>query len=715
MQFGQLAPIIFLSCTSLAFSYGVLAASEPVENANIDKLLQLASDYQDQGYRSQAVGLLRQARELAENSPRKQETYLRLAQLYYQIGEYPLSLDLLRQILEEEPSEPIRSSALNTLGTIQSILNDGKAASESFRLAASATNQLEPRTAAIANQLRHELDHSNKTVARQVATTLVPLAEQLQSNRSTIALKISIADLLIRLTRLDSDGTSYEQQAVRLLRSAEQSAATLQLTTLQSYAIGHQGKLLVDQGKYQQARSKLGTAIFLANVDNSFESAYLWQWQSARAHRLEGHTELAIAGYQTAIQTLENVRKELIDGSPFTYPQKIQPLFSELSNLLLTEARSSQGDQQQSYLQQVQFVLEQSKSAELQDYFQNDCVIPDQTMDLNNIEVATAVIYPVILPDRLEVLVNINDQIHQFVSNISSYELERLINDFRDQLQRDQGDDEYKEIGLEVYDVVFAQLNPLLQEQNIETLLVIPDGTLRTIPFAAIFDGSEFLIEKYAIATTPGISLTLPKTLDVERASVFAGGVSDAVQGFAGLPGVPVELAKLKDHYGAAVLQDKKFNRAAIRSELASDAYSIVHIATHGHFDSNPQESFLLTYDDRLTMDLLEQSIAGRRLAGSPLEMLVLSACETAAGDNRAALGLAGVALKAGARSAIATLWKISDAATVQVIDEFYEQTAKDQLSKAQALRLAQTKLIHSEQFYHPTDWAPFLLIGNWL
>jgi CHAT domain-containing protein len=223
------------------------------------------------------------------------------------------------------------------------------------------------------------------------------------------------------------------------------------------------------------------------------------------------------------------------------------------------------------------------------------------------------------------------------------------------------------------------------------------------------------MIEKYAIATTPGISLTFPKPLDAEDASFFAGGISHAVQGFSGLPGVPSELDKLEDQHGATILHNEAFQLSTIETQLGSEDYSIVHIATHGHFDSNPQQSYLLTYDGKLTMDLLEQSIGSRRQTGNTLDLLVLSACETAVGDNRAALGLAGVALKAGARSAVATLWQISDAATVLIVGSFYEYTSKGNRNKAEALRSAQIKLIDSERYSHPSDWAPFLLIGNWL
>ena len=114
-------------------------------------------------------------------------------------------------------------------------------------------------------------------------------------------------------------------------------------------------------------------------------------------------------------------------------------------------------------------------------------------------------------------------------------------------------------------------------------------------------------------------------------------------------------------------------------------------------------------------MDELRQTIGARRYQEDPVELLVLSACETAAGDDRAALGLAGVALQAGARSAVATLWFINDESTAAMVSEFYRQLDESQLSKAEALRAAQLYLLDQSHYRHPSYWAPFLLIGNWL
>jgi CHAT domain-containing protein len=152
-----------------------------------------------------------------------------------------------------------------------------------------------------------------------------------------------------------------------------------------------------------------------------------------------------------------------------------------------------------------------------------------------------------------------------------------------------------------------------------------------------------------------------------------------------------------------------------MEQELQEKPFSIVHIASHGQFDSDVTKTFVLTFDDKLTMDRLEQMVGRLRFREDALELLTLSACQTAAGDDRAALGLAGVAIKAGARSALATLWFIDDQASAELVTEFYRQLQNPALSRAKALQQAQLKLLSNSRYEHPTYWAPFLLLNNWL
>jgi CHAT domain-containing protein len=144
---------------------------------------------------------------------------------------------------------------------------------------------------------------------------------------------------------------------------------------------------------------------------------------------------------------------------------------------------------------------------------------------------------------------------------------------------------------------------------------------------------------------------------------------------------------------------------------MADHQPSIVHIASHGRFTGDPATSFLLTHDGALSMSDLEHAVSERSI---PLDLLVLSACQTAAGDDRAALGLAGVSLRAGARSAIGSLWNVSDAATAVLFEDFYRQLSTPGSSRAAAMREAQRALLDSERFKHPFFWSGFLLINSW-
>jgi CHAT domain-containing protein len=232
---------------------------------------------------------------------------------------------------------------------------------------------------------------------------------------------------------------------------------------------------------------------------------------------------------------------------------------------------------------------------------------------------------------------------------------------------------------------------------------------------AALHDGKEFLINKYAVATTPGLNLTDPRAIKRENVKVLAAGLTDSVQGFPPLPNVSDELQAIQTCYGGSLLMNRNFLVSRLENELRNKQFNIIHIASHGQFESDIKKTFLLTFDDRLTMDQLEQYVGLFRFREDPLELLTLSACQTATGDDRAALGIAGIAIKAGARSALATLWYINDQASSTLVSEFYKQLQDPSVSRAIALKRAQLKLLNDRSYQHPGYWSPFLLINNWL
>jgi CHAT domain-containing protein len=232
---------------------------------------------------------------------------------------------------------------------------------------------------------------------------------------------------------------------------------------------------------------------------------------------------------------------------------------------------------------------------------------------------------------------------------------------------------------------------------------------------AALHDGKQFLVAKFATAITPGLNLTDPRTIQREKVNVLAVGVTQAVQGFTPLPSVAGELEALQKMFKTTTLVNEQFVVANLEKKLKEEQFTILHVASHGQFENDPAKTFLLAFDDKLSMDRLDQYIGLFKFRDDPLELLTLSACETAEGDDRAALGLAGIAIKAGARSAVATFWQVHDEVAAELITEFYRQLQDSTVSRASALRKAQLKILEDPRFDHPGFWAPFLMINSWL
>mgnify|MGYP001802874883 CR=1 FL=1 len=201
----------------------------------------------------------------------------------------------------------------------------------------------------------------------------------------------------------------------------------------------------------------------------------------------------------------------------------------------------------------------------------------------------------------------------------------------------------------------------------------------------------------------------------IDSLKTNAGGLPESRQGFAPLPNVKTEVDEVADLVPSEVLLNQEFTRDRLQQQIASLPYPVVHLATHGQFSSRAEDTFLLTWNDRINVRSLDSLLQNRLDRNTPIELLILSACQTATGDERAALGLAGVAIRSGARSTVATLWSIQDDSTAKLISQFYHALKTPGTSKAQALRKAQLSLLRSTEHQHPFYWSAFILLGNWL
>ncbi|NEP47254.1 MAG: CHAT domain-containing protein, partial [Okeania sp. SIO2H7] len=268
----------------------------------------------------------------------------------------------------------------------------------------------------------------------------------------------------------------------------------------------------------------------------------------------------------------------------------------------------------------------------------------------------------------------------------------------------------------EMYKLLIEPIEPTLATQNIQTLVFVLDGGLRNIPMAALYDGEQYLIEQYQIAITPGLQLLASQQLTPDNIEVLVGGLTEARQGFDALPGVAFEADQIASNTDSRIYLDQNFTKPILQDQIGQTSFPVVHLATHGQFSSNPEDTFVLTWDDQITIEGLRQLLKSRTEAGrNPIELLVLSACQTAEGDDRAALGLAGLSVRSGARSTLATLWAVNDQSTAEFMSVFYQELTKAGQGKAEALRATQIAVLKTSEYSHPYYWAPFILVGNWL
>ncbi|MGK5094233.1 CHAT domain-containing protein [Deltaproteobacteria bacterium TL4] len=710
----------------------VVTLSEKMEppEFQVQAMIRLATAYQFMGFYQQTLDVLGTALSLEGTNGRSKQYPLllsRLGDVYLALGEVQhaeASLAKAIELARQNEQGSILARALNNLGNVFTVQKSFAKAIESYEeglVLAQNEKDVSLQSKILLNISRTQLNqgdaNSEKTLF-QAKTLLFQLPESYNKAHQlltlgTLAQRIQTG---VSSTELSSEllNVSYEAftQAVTI-------AKTLQNNRTLSLGKGLLGGLYETEKRFPEALQLTQQAIFFAQQENALELLYQWQWQMGRLLKAEKHLDAAIPVYRQAVSNLQLIKPELSKGGRHTFEsfrEKVAPVYYGLADLLLLYAETLiTTDQKQQYLREARETIELLKTAELQDYFQDECVteFQNKNVTLDTLAAHTAVFYPIPLPDRIVLLLSLPDGIKQFSTPVSAETLGQEVNLFRQSLQT-RINRRFLRYGQELYQWIITPLEATLQEHQIHTLVVVPDGMLRTIPFSALHSGEQYLIEKYAVATSPGLSLTAPQRLKAET-QVLLNGLSESVQGFPALTNVSQELDSIQKISGGTILHDQMFSIPNMDRELKNHTYSILHIASHGQFGSTPEDSFLLTYDSKLTMNRLSQLLSVSRFRENPVELLTLSACQTAIGDDRAALGLAGVAVKAGARSALATLWFVDDSSTSLLITEFYRQLQNPMMSKAQALQQAQKTLLEERLYRHPTYWAPFLLIGNWL
>lgn len=682
------------------------------------------------------------------------------------------------------------SSRINLyLGQLDKHTQDTRQATSHFQQAIAQPDKITDKALLVSGfyQLaKIALEQHNAQQAWQQLQQAKVLLSALPANQGNSELWLNVGYKNLQLYQL-SPQSSFLAEAFSNLNTALTSARQYQQPRIEAGALKHLATLYKLQQHSNEAIKLLQEAISIAQHADANDALIDLNWQLGQIYQQQKQHSLAIAAYREAVKNIDNVRLDIPvsyqDGRS-SFRDTFAPIYLGLADLLLRQSTQAVAKEQQTLLAEAQDSIERMKKSELEDYFQSRCDISASPIKLEKTDIHAAMIYPISLPDRLDIIVYTAQGLQRFSSPVSAKELEKKVRLFSADL-RDYNKkfaDSKKQLAQSLHHWLLAPAEAYLKQQQIKTLVYTPDGALRLVPLAALYDGNHFVIENYAVVTSPGMSLIDSDTSEYQSNMLLAGmsvpgdvvkdlpdsflygmlgapaekganrsltrelmhestavskreltvterqekkrgleeqlakpEVIGKLQQMLALPGVETEIKQLASKNNEGYLLNDSFSLESFSQTLHETPHNVLHIASHGYFGSTAEDSFIMTTDKILNLNQLETLLSSDYFKQHPIELLTLSACQTAEGDDRSPLGISGVAIKSKVHSALGSLWPVADEATAELMGTFYQGLKKPGQNKAQALQEAMLELLRQKKFDNPSFWSPFILIGNWM
>lgn len=646
------------------------------------------------------------------------------------VGELDRSQKVLEQglaIAQKLKVDDAIAAMFLSLGETARLEQETAIALDYYQKAVQTTTSPYIKTQAMLNQLNVLVNQKQGEKALELVPQIQGNLTQLPLSRQAINTRINLARRLMQLRKEGSNQLSLPSNAEigKMLATAVQQAETLQDQRTLSYALGNLARLYEENQQLDFAKQLTNKALLLSQSVKATDINFRWQWQLGRINKLQGNRQGAIAAYNQAVDSLESIRSDLVAISAeaqFDFRDTVEPVYRELVELILPVGK----EVEQADLQRARNLIDSLQLAELDNFFRDAC-LKTKAVKIDQIDPKAAVFSTIILSntstatvsERIEVIAALPGKpLRRYTTVLSNQEIEATIKKANDALTIPRlrlSQKNYLVAAEKFHDWLIRPIETDLANSGIKNLVFVLDGSLRNIPIAGIYDGQKYLVQKYSVAIAPGLQLVDAKPLEHNNIRVLTAGLSESRQGFAPLPNVITELSGIAQKINTEKLLNQSFTASNFKTKLQTDTFPIIHLATHGKFSSKAADTFILTWDTKINAKELDILLRSNHSVTNPIELLVFSACQTAAGDNRATLGLTGVAVRAGAKSTVATLWNVDDEATALFMTNFYKELNNSQITKAEALRRTQQLFLQDGQFSHPYFWSAFVLVGNWL
>jgi CHAT domain-containing protein len=523
-------------------------------------------------------------------------------------------------------------------------------------------------------------------------------------------------NLLSRLADVALDARGIDSLALSGIPDALEGSAAGQPSRI-ALAEGLRGRLALASGDKSGAAARFRSAIFHETQSDAPLRLPDWHLLLAEAEpdRKDMHIMAAfraLGATRPLMQRFDSVTEES------NFSVRIRPVFEAVVDVLLAQDVTSDDD---SRIAGVQAIVEQYRQAELQSVFGSDCVPARVAIDPRDLRDNEVILYPILLSDRVELLYasGKGDRRYKRLAvnrSVDRADVVRLVGQMIGSTSVAE-DDEWRDPAKQLYQILIAPLEKELVSGS--TLVIVPDGPLAGLPFSTLLDANgQSLVNRTKISVVPSLAYAQPGDLRkpgdirvvaaaLEKEVLLAGGVFPKLEGTA-----DEARAVVAGSRGSRMIEN--FHRADLVQALNAQRVDVLHLATHASFNGRSDRSFIVADGEAIPIAELRLLIGQNLLRGENLDLLVLSACETAVGDDEASMGLAGAAVQSGANSALASLWEVSDLGTSELMKAFYQRYRAGE-TKADALRNAQLAMIaKGGEFADPSVWAAFTLLGSW-
>ncbi|NEQ52103.1 MAG: tetratricopeptide repeat protein, partial [Leptolyngbya sp. SIO3F4] len=368
--------------------------------------------------------------------------------------------------------------------------------------------------------------------ATALGKTVLNQLDDLPVSHTTIYGQIHLVQTLTKLYQHPTGAATPDWRSLaQIMAKATQQAQAIGDQRAEAYALGQLGNVYEQTKQWDEAIGLTQQALNLAQSLNALDIVYQWQSQLGRLLKQIGKRRDAIAAYTDSVSILNTLRGDLVATSSdfqFSFQESIEPVYRGLIDLLLQPELDQTVTETE--LEQARDTIESFQLAQLDNFFKEACM-DAQPIEIEKIDSQAAIFYPILLGERLEVILRLpNRPLLHYSTLVSKASIESLTQQLRETLVI-RSRRNYLPLSQQLYDWLIRPIAEDLKNSGVTTLVFVPDRPLQSVPMGALHDGEHFLIEDYNVALTPGLKLMSPQPIPRENIQILAAGLTEGRQG----------------------------------------------------------------------------------------------------------------------------------------------------------------------------------------